>query len=126
MPFRTPSRAVVLDAVCLAVFVALGRESHGIGRGIGWFFTVLWPFALGWFTVAFAAGLYSNSTRPWRRLTITWIAGLAAGLVLRSVFTHRASFSTFAIVVYVFVGLATFGWRGVAIALRRLRPVARP
>jgi hypothetical protein len=126
MPSRPLSFAPALDAVCLAVFVALGRESHGIGRGVGWFFTVLWPFAVGWFAVALAAGLYTARTRPWRRLTVTWIAGLAAGLVLRSVFTHRASFSTFAIVVYVFVGLATFGWRGVAIAVRRLRPVSRP
>jgi hypothetical protein len=117
--------APAIDAVCLALFVALGRESHGIGRSVGWFFTVLWPFAAGWFAVALAVRLYTSATRPWLRLTVTWIAGLAVGLALRSAFTHRASFSTFAVVVYVFVGLATFGWRAVAIALRRLRPVSR-
>lgn len=118
--------APVFDLLCLAVFVALGRESHGIGRGAGWYFTVLWPFALGWFAVAIAVGLYTRANRPWQRLSVTWVLGVALALVLRAVFTHRGSFSTFAIVAYVFIGLATFGWRGFVLALRRLRPVARP
>src|SRR2546423_1621518 len=80
--------APAIDAVCLALFVALGRESHGIGRSVGWFFTVLWPFAVGWFAVAVAVRLYTSGTRPWLRLTVAWIAGLALALVLRSVFTH--------------------------------------
>ncbi len=126
----TPSRplpvAPFIDAVCLAVFVALGRESHGIGRGMGWYFTVLWPFALGWFAVAVSVGLYTRGDRPWLRLVLTWSVGIALALVLRAVFTHRGSFSTFAIVAYTFIGLATFAWRGFALALRRLRPVTRP
>src|SRR4051812_9760547 len=122
---RTMPLAPVLDAVCLSLFVGLGRESHGIGRGVGWFFTVLWPFALGWFAVALAVGLYSARTRVWSRLAATWIAGIGIGLILRAVFTHRASLSTFAVVVYVFVGVFTFGWRAVALALRRSRVLTR-
>src|SRR5581483_11708617 len=100
MPLQRSLLAPLLDAICLALFVALGRESHGIGRGPGWFVEVLWPFAVGWFVVAV----------------------IVVGLALRAGVTHRGSLSTFAIVVYVFVGLAVFGWRALATALRRLRP----
>ena len=124
----SPRRSLLsplLDAMCLALFVGIGRESHGIGRGAGWFFTVFWPFAVGWFVVAALAGLYTATGRPWARLAVTWIAGIALSLMLRDAITHRGSFNTFAVVVYVFVGLAVFGWRALANALRRLRPVAR-
>lgn len=125
MPSRRSLLAPLLDAICLALFVALGRESHGIGRGPGWFFEVLWPFAVGWFVIAAIVGLYTAPARPWLRLTFTWITGIAVGLALRAGITHRGSLSTFAIVVYVFVGLAVFGWRALATALGRLRPAVR-
>ena len=123
--FRRVPLAPVLDGICLALFVVLGRESHRIGRGVGWYFTVLWPFVVGWFVTALVVGLYTASTRPWLRLTVTWLAGIAIALVLRAVFTNRESFSTFAVVVYLFVGVTTFGWRAAVVAMRRLRPAVR-
>ena len=94
--------AVSVGAViCLEGFVVIGRGSHGIGSGLSWFFTVLWPFLAGWFAVAVVVRLYTAGSKPWLRLGATWSLGVAAALVLRAVFTHRESLSTFTIVAYV-------------------------
>jgi hypothetical protein len=102
---------VVADALCLAVFVALGRESHDIDSGITWYLTVLWPFLLGWFVAAFAVRLYTAWPQHWTHLAATWAGGIAIALVLRAVLTHRDTPVAFIIVAYAFIGLATFGWR---------------
>src|ERR1700736_6166926 len=99
--FRRVPLAPVLDGICLALFVALGRESHRIGRGVGWYFTVLWPFGVGWFVTALVVGLYTASTRPWLRLTVTWLAGIANALVLRGAVPNPRAFSTFAVVGFL-------------------------
>jgi hypothetical protein len=117
--------APVLDLAALALFVAIGRESHGIGSGLGWYVKVLWPFVAGWFAVALVVRLYTATSQPWVRLVTTWGLGIALGLVLRAGITHRESLSTFTVVVYVFTGLMTFGWRAVVLGVRRLVPVTR-
>lgn len=123
---RMRTFAPVFDAVCIVAFVVIGRDSHGIGSGLRWFFTVLWPFLAGWFAVAVVVRLYTAGSKPWLRLAATWSLGVAAALVLRAVFTHRESLSTFTIVAYVFLGAVTFGWRGTAAALRRVRRADAP
>ena len=123
---RVRTFAPVFDAVCIVAFVVIGRGSHGIGSGLSWFFTVLWPFLAGWFAVAVVVRLYTAERRTWLRLGATWSLGVAAALVLRAVFTHRESLSTFTIVAYVFLGVVTFGWRGIATAVRRVRRAGAP
>jgi hypothetical protein len=117
--------APVLDLGALALFVAIGRESHGIGGGLAWYVKVLWPFVAGWFAVALVVRLYTATEQPWLRLVATWVLGIALGLALRAGITHRESLSTFTIVVYVFTGLMTFGWRAVVLGVRRLVPATR-
>ncbi|MCU1457539.1 MAG: hypothetical protein JWL73_1631 [Actinomycetia bacterium] len=108
------------DAVCFVAFVFLGRDQHAINGGLSWFLTVLWPLLLGWFVVALATHLYTRADRTWLRLAVTWIAGVLIGLVIRELFTsHGDSFGTFTVVVLVFIGLTTFGWRGLLLAWRR-------
>ncbi len=68
--------APALDAVCIVVFVLIGRDSHGIHQGVGWFLTVVWPLLLGWFAVALATHLYARGSGTWRALTITWLGGV--------------------------------------------------
>jgi hypothetical protein len=100
--------APIADAVCFVAFVFFGRDQHGIHGGLSWFLTVLWPLLVGWFVLALAIRLY------------TWVAGVLLGLVLRQLLTsHGDSFSTFTVVVLVFTGLTTFGWRAVLIGVRR-------
>lgn len=112
--------APIIDAACLVAFVVAGRGNHGLDGGTGWFLTVLWPFAVGWFGVALAVGLYRAERHQWWRLVVTWAGGLAVGLFLRAVLTDREALSTFAIVVFAFVGLLTFGWRALAWAIGAL------
>jgi hypothetical protein len=103
--------AAGIDGVCLALFVALGRASHDPESGLTWYFTVLWPFLVGWFGVALPLGLYMSHHTSWRTLAVTWLAGCAIALVLRVAFTHRDTPLVFIIVTLCFIGITTFGWR---------------
>lgn len=108
---RTVLPIAAADAACLAVFVALGRESHDLTSGITWYLTVLWPFLLGWFAAAAALRLYASWPNRWTALAATWVAGTAIALVLRSLITGRASPPAFIIVAYAFIGVTVLGWR---------------
>lgn len=111
--------APLADAACLALFVLLGRESHDLGAGASWFVEVVWPFLVGWFAVALAVGLYTRESRPWWRVAVTWAAGIGLGLALRVAVTDRTVVGAFPIVVYSFTALFVFGWRAIAVGVRR-------
>ena len=111
---RAPLGAALADAAALVAFVALGRRSHDLHGGSGWFVVVLWPFLVGWFAAAAATGLYTARSRPWRRLSATCLLGVTLALVLRATVTGRATPVVFGVVALGFVGLATAGWRAVA------------
>jgi hypothetical protein len=110
-PWTARALAAGVDALCLGIFVALGRVSHDISSGIAWYFTVLWPFLVGWFVAALAFGVYKSPLDRWVMLTCTWIVGCAIALGLRAAVTHRQTPIAFIIVTYIFIGLTTFGWR---------------
>jgi hypothetical protein len=119
-----------MDAVCLVLFVVVGRGSHDVTEGASWFWRVLWPLGLGWFVVALAVRLYTGRRHAWLRLLATWLAGVAVALAARIVFLDRDFVGVFALVLYAFVGVTTFGWRVVAVAAtslahRRDAPVDR-
>jgi len=125
MTGRLRTAAPVIDLGFLALFVLLGRGRHEINGGVIWFLGVLWPIALGWFAAALLTKLYINPSRPWLRLTGTWALGMSLALVVRGVALGRQPVSTFAIVLFGFVALEVFGWRGVVRLVTRLRS-ARP
>jgi Protein of unknown function (DUF3054) len=108
--------ASVFDSVCLGVFVLLGRESHGVDGGSGWFFVVVWPFAVGWF----AAALVHVSVTSFVAAGATAVIGVAIGMLLRVAGTHRDTPIAFILVAYGFIVLTTFGWRIVPSALSRM------
>ncbi len=110
-PRTARALAAGIDAVCLALFVALGRASHDPESGLTWYFTVLWPFLVGWFVVALLLRLYMSHRTNWRMLAVTWIAGCAIALLLRVAVTHRTTPLVFIIVTFSFIGILTFGWR---------------
>jgi Protein of unknown function (DUF3054) len=120
-PWTARALAAGIDLVCLAVFVALGRASHDISSGIGWYFTVLWPFLVGWFGIALALRLYRSPLDRWLILACTWVGGCAIALVLRAAVTGRSTPIAFIIVAYIFIGATTFGWRLLAHAVARVR-----
>jgi FtsH-binding integral membrane protein len=110
-PWTARAFAVGVDALCLAIFVALGRASHDIASGIDWYLTVLWPFLVGWFVVALVLQLYKAPVDRWVILSCTWVLGSTIGLILRAAVTHRSTPLAFVIVTLLFIGLTTFGWR---------------
>ncbi len=119
-----PRVAVLLDAVALVAFVAIGRTNHHLHGSGGWFLTVLWPFVVGWFAAALATGLYAARSAPWRRAVGTCLVGVALALVLRAAVTGRSTPVVFGLVALAFISLATLGWRAVARGVRRAVRVA--
>jgi hypothetical protein len=122
MTGRLRTAAPAIDFACLVLFVLIGRGRHDINSGVVWFLGVLWPLALGWFAAAFFSKLYTNPARPWLRLTVTWAVGMTLALVTRGLVLGRQPVSTFAVVLFAFVALETFGWRAIALLLRRFVP----
>lgn len=112
--------ALLLDLACICLFVLLGRESHGLDEGPGWFLMVAWPFAAGWLVAAFALRLYSVRPGGLRRLAATVVVGVAIALVVRVLATQRSTPAAFIVVAYAFIGLTTVGWRIVPPAVARL------
>jgi hypothetical protein len=113
--------APVVDALCILVFVLLGRGRHEIDEGAGWFFTVLWPLYVGWFAVALIARLYTRRSWIWLALAVTWLGGIAIAALLRGAFTDRPYVSIFTVIAIGFLGLTTFGWRLIAALVARSR-----
>ena len=113
--------APVLDALCIVVFVLVGRGRHEIHEGIGWFVRVLWPLFAGWFGVALLSGLYTRVSRVWLALVVTWLGGITVAALLRGTFTDRPYVSIFTVIAIVFLGLTTFGWRAIAALIMRRR-----
>ena len=118
---RSTAVAVGADAVCLLAFVAIGRTSHDLHGGIGWFVDVLWPFAVGWFGAALATRLYTDASHPELRATATCVLGVTAALVLRATLTTRSTPIVFGVVAFSFLTLTTVGWRAGARLVRRVR-----
>jgi Protein of unknown function (DUF3054) len=112
--------APLADAACLVAFVALGRTSHDLHGGGGWFLAVLWPFALGWALAALVTRLYAVPPRPSWRAAATCVLGVTLALVLRATLTSRSTPVVFGVVALSFLALATLGWRCALAVYRRL------
>ena len=118
LPIAVPP---VIDALCLIVFVAAGRQSHDLQGGASWFFVVAWPLLAGWFLTALLARLYVRGDRTWLRLAATLVVGIAIALLLRATITHRDTPVAFVVVAYLFITALTVGWRLVVIGVHAAR-----
>ena len=126
-PAAVPSRIsrstigfLVVDLACIAAFVGLGRETHGVTRGVGWFFNVWWPLAVGWIVGMLVTRLYGTSAQWPLRLVATVAIAVAVGGPLRTLM-DRPIYSVFTAVAFGFLCLATFGWRLLLLAYRGAR-----
>src|ERR1700761_5134815 len=82
---RSARVAVVLDVLCVLVFVVIGRASHTQGESLAGIASTSWPF-LGGLAAGWAAA------RGWRRpLALlpagigAWLGTVAVGMILRVV-----------------------------------------
>jgi hypothetical protein len=118
--------APILDLACLSLFVFFGGRRHDdLNEGFGWFLEVLWPIALGWAVVALLTGLYTRTGGAmWLALPVTLVGSIAITQVIRYTVQDRPAIGIFTAVALGFIGLTTFGWRAVALLVRRLRPAA--
>ena len=104
--------AVVIDCLCVLVFVVIGRASHTTGDTLGGIASTAWPFLCGllcgWVTA-----------RAWRRpLALApagvgaWLGTVVIGMLLRLV-AGQGTAIAFVIVALAFLGLFLLGWRAV-------------
>lgn len=105
--------AVVLDVVCVLVFVIIGLFSHTKGEAVATIASVSWPFLSG-------LGIGWLISRAWRRpLTLrptgltVWLSTVAFGMILRVVSGQGTAFA-FILVALAFLGLVLLGWRLIA------------
>ncbi|GAA4641028.1 DUF3054 domain-containing protein [Gordonia humi] len=125
---RTPASAVVLtalaDIVAIGVFVTIGRSSHDEASSLSGFFSTAWPFlvggAVGWCVTAIVTGSRFRPAQLWPAGVIVWIATVVIGMVLRVVADQGTAVS-FIVVATIATGVLLLGWRGVAVAVSRIR-----
>lgn len=116
--------APVLDLACLCLFVVAGGRRHDdLNEGFGWFLEVLWPIVVGWAVFALVTRLYARvGVAMWVALLVTLVGGLVITQLIRGTVQGRPWIGIFTAVAFGFIGLTTFGWRGIALLVRRVRP----
>ena len=121
IPFtRAAIVALVVDLLCVVLFVALGKENHGVHRGVGWFFNVWWPLAAGLVVGALITRLYATSDRWPLRLLGTVAITVVLGGPLRTL-TGRSMYTVFTLVAFAMLTLLTFTWRLLRVAYHQVR-----
>ena len=105
---RSAWLAMVLDVVCVLVFVIIGRASHGEGLiGVA---STAWPFlaglAFGWL----AGRIRRQPFRLWPAGVGAWLGAVALGMLFR-VMAGQGTAPAFIGVALAFLGLFLLGWR---------------
>ncbi|KIA66394.1 DUF3054 domain-containing protein [Nocardia vulneris] len=119
---------LVVDALLVILFCAIGRRSHDEAVLTGLLRT-LWPFAiglaLGWLVaIAAASRLFGDAGRIarfdaaalWPTGILVWLGTLCGGMLLRVVSGQGTAFS-FVLVAGVVLALFLLGWRAAIKAL---------
>jgi peptidoglycan/LPS O-acetylase OafA/YrhL len=113
--------APVIDALCIFVFVILGRRNHDEGEAASGVLRTAAPFLIG------AAVAWMVGVRSWRPPTgarlgvIVWSGTLIVGMILRRTLFDKGTAASFIVVATVFLGLFLLGWRVLAGRLLRRR-----
>lgn len=129
---RTIALALVLDAVLVVVFAAVGRATHHdgvLGPGGSGLATTAWPFlaalALGWLV---SLG-WRRPTAPLRVGVPIWLVTVAGGMLLRAL-SGQATAVPFIVVATLTLLVLLVGWRLLAAMpwtrKRRPAPETRP
>ncbi|MEV2225504.1 DUF3054 domain-containing protein [Nocardia vinacea] len=112
---------LVVDALLVILFCAIGRRSHDEAVLTGLLKTV-WPFAIGlaigWVVAAAVASRVSgekkavrfDGTALWPTGVLVWLSTLCGGMLLRVISGQGTAFS-FIIVAACVLALFLLGWR---------------
>ena len=106
--------ATLLDACCVLVFVAIGRDAHHNGDSLAGLWHTAWPFLAG-----LAVGL--AAARYWRRPQAiapagvgAWLGAAGLGMAVR-VLAGQGTAAAFIVVAAAFLALFLLGWRAVVL-----------
>lgn len=113
--------AIIVDAVFVLVFAAIGRASHD-ENPLGFLLTA-WPFLVALVVGhAFAALVPARPRRPWSLGwgLIVWLVTVAGGMLLRLA-TGDSAETPFIVVAALVLAAMLLGWRLIALLARRYR-----
>ena len=113
--------AVIVDALLVLVFAAIGRASHD--ESPAGFLLTAWPFLVALLLGHLLAALLpARPRRPWSVLwgVVVWVVTVAGGMLLR-VLSGDTAQVPFIIVATLTLGVFLVGWRGVTALVRRNR-----
>ncbi len=109
---RLPTIAASLDALCIVVFVTIGRRNHDESAAMTGILRTAAPFAIALF-VAWAV------VRAWRQPTsvrtglMIWPIVILVGMLLRHFVFDDGTATSFVVVATIFLGVFLVGWRAV-------------
>jgi len=113
--------AVIVDAVLVLVFAAIGRASHN--EDAGGFLITAWPFLVALVVGhALAALVPARPRRPWSLGwgAVVWLVTVAGGMLVR-IATGDTAETPFIIVAALTLSALLLGWRLIALLVRRYR-----
>ena len=125
-PKRTlpPVVLAVGDGAVLILWAVLGLAHHAEGITVAGLARNAGPILIGWFAAALLLGTYGRRRGP-AGFALTWLLGISAGVLLRSLLLHRAwtgdEFAFYGVTLAV-TGLLLAAWRGVALLIARFLP----
>lgn len=113
--------AIIVDAVFVLVFAAIGRASHD-ENPLGFLLTA-WPFLVALVVGhALAALVPARPRRPWSLGwgLVVWVVTVAGGMLLRLA-TGDSAETPFIVVAALVLAAMLLGWRLIALLARRYR-----
>ncbi|UKA61100.1 DUF3054 domain-containing protein [Arthrobacter sp. FW306-04-A] len=121
---RTALVAVLVDAVLILVFAAIGRDAHQRADVLTGVFSTAWPFLAGAAIAWLCARIWRVPFAIWPSGVAVWIGTVAGGMLLRAV-TGQTVVLAFIIVALISLAILLLGYRAVIALVTRVRRPSR-
>lgn len=125
LPSRVPVRpaaatvALVLDALLVLLFVALGRQEHATADGLAGLLLTASPFLVGWAVMSLVTSAHRSWARLWPQGVVVWAGTVALGMLLRVWWGLGHAPASFVLVAAIVLGVFLLGRRlGARLLLR--------
>jgi hypothetical protein len=115
-PRWRPFIAFAVDLLLVAVFVVIGRASHGEDQSA--FIVTLWPFVTGLLVGWAGARGWRHPFSISRTGLLAWVGTVLIGMLLRAASGQGVQVA-FIVVATIVVGGLLLGWRFLLVALER-------
>lgn len=105
--------SAAVDALIVALFVAIGRRNHHESTSLGGYVSTVAPFAIA-LAATWTIGRVWRAPVSARAGIEVWLGTVSAGMVLRKFAFGDGTATAFVIVATVFLGTLLNGWRTLA------------